>query len=221
MLKTIYFTLLSAVAVLCFGMLPTLAFAGTVGDPYTGTPIQVSGTPGAVTVWEAENYDKGPEGVAFHNPNPGACEAGKCSCLQVYRFLELPICGVSPRFVTYTDNGLWATYTFDIAAVGNYAVELLVAIGDAACCGAASYHLRIDGQRYPATGSYALGPTATADWNVFEWRGKSELIPLVPGTHRMLIAVDQHWFNWDSVRMTFAGAIEWGWQWGPTWKAYQ
>lgn len=196
------------------------AQAGTVSDPYTGQPIVVDGTPAAATVWDAANYDRGGEGVAFHNPNPGACEAGKCSCTQVYRFGELPICGGAAPFVTYTDNGMWAYYTVDVSSVGNYTVELFVAMADAACCAGAAYHVRVDGKRYPETGSYALGPAQMAAWDSFEWRGRSEPIPMVAGTHRVLIAVDQHWFNWRSVRMTFAKAIEWGWTWGPMWKEY-
>ena len=74
------------------------------------------------------------------------------------------------------------------------------------------------GACYPATGSYALGGTPTKDWNVFEWRGKSELIPLVPGTHKLLIVVDQHWFNWDSVRIKYEGDS--AWQWCTVWKTY-
>lgn len=196
------------------------ALAGTTSDPYTGSPIAIDGTPAATTVWDAANYDRGGEGIAFHNPNPGDCTPAKCSCTQVYRFGELPICG-APTFVTYTDNGMWAYYTIDVSSVGNYFVELLVAIGDPTLAAAGvSYHVRIDGKRYPDVGSYQLGGAPTADWNVFEWRGKSEPIPMVAGTHHMLVVVDQHWFNWRSIRMTFAKAIEWGWTWGPMWKEY-
>lgn len=210
-----------------------LTQAGTTSDPYAGTPIQVNGAAGGVTIFEAENYDKGADGVAFHNPNPGDCTVAKCSCTQVYRFGELPICGGAAPFITYTDNGLWAMYTIEVApptdqdtvGAASYTVELLVAVGDPILAAAGvSYHVRVDEKRYPDTGSYALGGKPTKDWNTFEWRGKSDVIPLSPGVHRMLIAVDQHWFNWDAVRLRYAQdtkTIWTGYGWAPVVRVFQ
>lgn len=201
--------------------LAATASAGTVGDPYTGTPVAIDGAPGAVTTWEAENVDKGGEGISFHSLLPG-CTPQDCNCVQTYRTDGLPVCGSLPVIVTYTGPGTWYEYTISVTTVGNYTTELLVAIGDQGCCGAAAYHVEVDGAPIidPATklASIALGPTATAGWNSFEWRGKSSLFPLVPGKHKLRIVVETGWFNWDSVRMKHAGGIEW--KWGPTWQVY-
>lgn len=211
----------------------TIAHAGVVSDPYTGTPIAVNGAPGGVTIFEAENYDKGIEGVAFHNPNPGDCTIPKCSCSQVYRFGELPICGGATPFITNTDNGLWAYYTIEVAppddpdtiGAASYTVELLVAVGDPLVAAAGvSYHIRVDGKRYPDTGSYQLGGKQTKDWNVFEWRGKSDFIPLSPGVHKLFIIVDQRWFNWDSVRLRYSQDTKMIWNgygWSPIIRVFQ
>lgn len=48
-------------------LLPTLALAGVVGDPFSGVPISINGTPGAATIILAANFDKGGEGIAFHD----------------------------------------------------------------------------------------------------------------------------------------------------------
>lgn len=226
--------LVVVVFVLFLAVFAGIVQAGTTSDPYTGTPIQVNGAAGGVTIFEAENYDKGADGVAFHNPNPGDCTVAKCSCTQAYRFGELPICGGGgDPFITYTDNGLWAMYTVEVAppadpdAVGaaSYTLELLVAIGDPTLAAAGvAYHARVDGKRYPDVGSYQLGGKPTADWSVFEWRGKSDLIPLSPGVHTILIAVDKRWFNWSSVRLRYAQDTKtiWsGYGWVPVVRVFQ
>lgn len=199
------------------------SFAGTTSDPYTGTPISIAGDNGAVTIWEAETVDLGGEGIAFHALITGGCTVAICRCVQTFRTDGLPVCGVINPFVTYPGPGSWYNYTISTTVVGNYTVELLVAIGDMGCCGAAAYHIEVDGAPVidPNTlkvASIPLGPTATAGWNSFEWRGKSPMFPMVPGTHKLRIVVEAGWFNWDSVRVKHAGGIEW--QWGPVWKVY-
>lgn len=219
MLKTIYFTLLGAIAVFCFGMLVNMAFAGTVGDPYTGAPIAINGTPGTTTIFEAENYDKGGEGVAVHSASSKLpCDLSWCPCNQsAYRpFDGAQICDVPGVWITHTGPGNWYDYTISVTSVGSYQVELLAAMADAACCAAAAYRVMLDG--VDVTGSVPLGPAQMASWTAFEWRGKSPLFPMVAGTHVLTIVVDHGWFNWDSLRVKYAAAIEW--QQVPVWKVY-
>lgn len=201
-------------------LMPTLAFAGVVGDPFTGTPISINGTPGATTIIEAENFDKGGEGVAYHDPH--SCSAPPvgttCTCPPgAYRPDGVNVCtsGVVTH-ISYNDAGLWVEYTIKVSTVGNYTLELLVAIGTAACCDAAAYHVELDG--VPVTKSIPLGPKLTANWLAFEWRGKSELIGMVPGIHRLRIVVDKGWFNLDSIRVKLAASAEW--QQILIWKEY-
>lgn len=192
--------------------------AATVGDSFSGSPIVINGTPGATTVFEAENFDKGGEGVAFHDPhNCGATNGAACSCTQTYRPDGVNVCTAGTVvYVSYDDAGMWVDYTINVAAVGDYTVELLVAFADATCCGAAAYHVELDGMA--VTKSVPLGPTLTAGWTSFEWRGKSELIPMVPGQHVLRVVVDHGWFNWDSIRVKYAAGIEW--QTVPVWRVY-
>jgi len=190
------------------------AHAGTIGDPFTGTPIYINGIPGAVTIIEAENFDLGGEGVAFHDLH--SCAAG---CTQAYRPDGINVCVAGAiAFVSYCDPGLsgWVQYTVQFNSFGNYTVELLIAIAEGSA--EAAYHVELDDKRYPDTGSYALGPAFTAGWTSFEWRGKSDLIGVVPGVHRLRIVVDHGWFNWDSIRVKYAAGIEW--QQVPVWRVY-
>jgi hypothetical protein len=204
------------------------AFAGTVGDPFTGTPIMINGTPGATTIWEAENVNLGGPGVAWFYPPaiaaPAQCTStNSCYCLQTYRTDGLLVCGAGPTFVTYPGPGAWFEYTVSASSVGMYTVELLIAMADVNCCALAAYHVEVDGSSVldPETGKVAsipLGPAQMANWVAFEWRGKSPLFPLVPGVHRLRIVSDHGWFNWDSIRVKYAAGIEW--QQKPVWKVY-
>ena len=194
----------------------TPVWGGVISDPYTGTPTQINGTPGASTIFEAENFDKGGEGVAFHDPhNCGANNGAGCSCTQTYRPDGVNVCAIGAiNFVSYDDAGLWVNYTIDVASSGAYTVELFVAFNDAGCCAAAAYHVEVDGYAYP---SVALGPALTGSWTTFDWRGKT-WVALLPGRHVLRIVVDKGWFNFDTIRIRFAAAIEW--QQVPVWRNY-
>ncbi len=207
---------------LLLGLAPPVQ-AGVVGDPFGGDcavkapPIQVNGMPGGVTIIEAENFDCGGEGIAYHDPHScGAVVGTGCSCTQTYRPDGVNVCAGAGTYVSYTDAGLWVEYTIRAAMVGNYTVELLVAFSDCPQdCAKATYHVELDGT---PTKSIALGPAFTGGWQNFEWRGRSELIGLTAGIHRLRIVVDHGWFNWDAVRVKYAAGIEW--QAVPVWKVY-
>jgi hypothetical protein len=195
------------------------AHAGAVGDPYTGTPISINSTPGGVTYFEAENFDKGGEGVAYHDPK--LCTAGGvCACTQTYRPDGVNVCTTGAAvYISTIYPGLYVDYTIKVAAGANYTVELFISFLDIySCCAAAAYHVELDGQRYPTTGSYALGPKPTASWYAFEWRGLSEAMLIAPGIHRLRIVADQPSFNLDAIRITYAYGIEWVQV--PVWKKY-
>lgn len=217
------------------------ANAAPSSDPYAGSPIVITATPGGTTQWEAETVDKGGGGVAWFYPAalaaPAACTpANACSCTQAFRTDGLLVCGASlpSPFITYTGPGSWYQYTIKVNAVGNFSVELFAAIGDLVCCGKAAYHLEVDGAPVLdyvtctpaavadlttcAVASIPVKPTIDASWSKMEWTGKSPMFPLTPGTHKLRIVVDVGWFNWDAIRMKYAAGIVW--QWGPTWQVF-
>jgi hypothetical protein len=201
--------------------------AGTVGDPFTGTPIQINGTPGAATIWEAENFDKGGEGVAYHDPH--ACSAPpvgtSCSCPPgAYRPDGVNVCVAGAvTHISYDDAGLWVNYTVWVNASAAYTVELLAANDGACTTCAATYYIEADGWRYPqdVTKSYAILPTG--GWQVYAWQAKSDPISLSPGKHTLSIRVTHGWFNWDSVRVKYAqdATVIWdGFNWVPVLRAF-
>jgi len=209
---------ITVIALIVAGLFLGLAHAGTIADPFTGTPIAINGTPGGVTVIEAENFDKGGEGIAYHDPH-SCSTVTTCSCPPgAYRPDGVNVCTTGAvTYVSYDDAGLWVEYTIQVASVGGYTVELLVAFNDTACCAAAAYHVELDGA--VITKSIALGPALTGGWQTYDWRGKSELIGMQPGIHHLRIVVDHGWFNFDSIRVRYAGGFT-GWQWVPIWKDF-
>ncbi len=200
----------------------SLALAGTTSDSYSGVPIQIG--PGS-TVFRAADFDKGGEGIAYHDNTSGNCTLGTPGCPAnggVYRTLEdvdIYGCGNATQAnycITSTDTGEWLQYTIQVQDIGSYTIELLVAIGTGCPdCLTAAYHVEVDGKAYR---SNLLMPLTT-DWSTFDWRGKSELIPMVPGIHKLKIVIDQHWFGWDSIRITKAGWIDWIYT--PVWRTVQ
>src|SRR5207245_105285 len=59
----------------------TVTSAPVTPSPYLGVPIALPGT------FEAENFDKGGEGIAYHDLTPGNC-ANACSGPAAYRLTE-------------------------------------------------------------------------------------------------------------------------------------
>src|SRR5205814_1080735 len=91
--------------------------SGTVPTPYTGTPIAVPGS------FEAENFDLGGEGVAYHDNTPGN-QGG------AYRLTEDVDIVVSSDalgggyVVNNFETGEWLAYTINVAASDQYNIEI-------------------------------------------------------------------------------------------------
>src|SRR5207302_82728 len=96
---------------------PAPSTSGTVPTPYTGTPIAVPGS------FEAENFDLGGEGVAYHDNTPGN-QGG------LYRITEDVDIIVSydtlggGYVVNNFETGEWLAYTVNVAASALYNIEL-------------------------------------------------------------------------------------------------
>lgn len=202
----------------------TIAIAGITGDPFTGTPIQISAVPGSVTTWNAVDFDKGGEGIAYHDLTPGNCAALIQTrwCIAAYRLTEdVDIQAESDGTfnILSADAGEWLNYTIWVnAKEANYTIEVSVAIGNTIT--APAYHLEIDG--VAVTKSVLVGGT-TGSFHTFEWRGKTDLFPLSPGKHVLQVVFDVPYFNLKSIRMKYAADsdIVWtGWGWVPIWRVY-
>lgn len=130
--------------------------AGCGQMPFYGSPFAI---PGRI---EAEDFDTGGEGVAYHDEDTG-------NNGNQYRTLEdVDIENCSDTGGGYntgwTEPGEWMEYTIDVPAAGNYTIEARIAsyaTGDA-------FHFEFDGVdktgniSIPATGGWQTWTTVTA-----------------------------------------------------------
>ena len=172
----------------CYWVLLLLAAAWPLkgaGAPYTGTPIAVPGS------FEAENFDAGGEGVAYHD-NVAGNAGGR------YRTTENVDIIVSrdPQGGGYVVNnfetGEWLAYTINVAATDRYDIELRVA----SAFSNSAFHIEIDGVN--VTGRVAV--PNTSNWKNFRWVGRRGIM-LTAGQHFMKIVSDQQYFDLNSARI--------------------
>ncbi len=157
--------------------------AGAAQSPYLGIPIQLPAT------LQAEDYDLGGEGVAYHDTTAG-------NVFGAYRPTEDVDVGAIPSgsgggyHIGNLANGEWAEYTVNVPATQSYEVKLRVA---SAFAGTATFHLELDG--VPVSGSQTV--TSTGGWQTYV----EKIIPnisLTAGSNRVLrIAFDTGAFNLD------------------------
>jgi hypothetical protein len=146
--------------------------AATSPTPFGGTRAAVPG------IVEAENFDDGGEGVAYHDSTAGN-SGGQ------YRQTDVDIetttdlgAGYS---VGYVAAGEWLAYSINVAASGSYTLQARVASPYAN----GTFHIEIDGIN--VTG--ALTMPNTGGWQV--WQNVTRTgISLTAGAHQMRIVFD-------------------------------
>ena len=130
---------------------------------------------------QAENYDKGGEGVAYHDTTPGNNNGG------VYRADDVDI-----RVTTDVDGAYnlkavrateWLAYSVSIASSGAFNVNLRIASAGAG----GSAHIEIDGTN--VTGSIALPDTG--GWNTWQTVTKTG-VQLPAGLHTLKLVIDSN-----------------------------
>ncbi len=148
--------------------------------PYAG----VINLPGIV---EAENYDNGGEGIAYHDTNPQ-------NITGAYRNEGVDIESSTEGFynLCFSDTGEWTEYTVNVTQSGNYAIDTRVA-----SMAGGNFHLEFNGQN--VTGS--LAAPNTGGWQNWQWVHKE--VYLNSGTYVMRFAIDQPGFNTNGFVFTF------------------
>jgi hypothetical protein len=146
--------------------------AAPASTPYTGTPAALPGT------IEAENYDKGGEGLAYHDTTKG-------NSTGAYRSDDVDIRATTDTGGGYNVKsvraGEWLAYTVTVGAAGTYSLDLRVASSG----GGGTVHLAVDGTN--ATGAIAL--PNTGGWDTWQTVTKAG-VSLPAGTHVLKLIVD-------------------------------
>ncbi|MGI4790087.1 MAG: carbohydrate-binding protein, partial [Janthinobacterium lividum] len=170
----------------------TISAAAVTESPYGGTAWAI---PGQV---EAENYDVGGEGVAYHDSdsqNQGGA----------YRSDGVDIRAITSDAgggyqVGWTNQGEYLNYTVNVTAAGTYQFQARVASGTSVGSSGGSLHFSVDGTNVtgamavPGTGSYDTFTTI-----------KSGSVTLTAGPHVIQLfeeadnGYDLNWFSVKSV----------------------
>jgi hypothetical protein len=151
--------------------------------PYTGTPLPV---PGQI---EAEHYDNGGEGVAYHDLT-GANMGG---AFRTTEAVDLESCTEGGYDLGYVQAGEWVEYTVKVNTAGVYTLQARVATNAAG----KSFHVELDGQNISGT----IAVPNTCDWQ--NWTTVSVTTPaLTTGTKVMRIVIDNAEFNLNWLSFT-------------------
>ncbi len=151
-----------------------------VKAPYTGIPIAIPG------ILEAENYDKGGQGVSYSDAdliNNGAA----------YRTDGVDIEGTTGSYkVGWTAVGEWLEYTVTINETTTYRAEFLTS----SLNGGGSLSLELNGTTILAESTVPI----SNDWNTYNTFTKE--ISLIKGEHILRINITKAGFNLDKITFT-------------------
>ena len=153
-------------------VIPPVVIPPLTSTPFTGTPV-TAGQP-----IEAENYDLGGEGVAYHDSTKGNITKG-------YRTDDVDIqAGGSNGFnIGNTLAGEWLNYTITVPTTGAYTFSALAS----APANGAKFHVEFDGTNL--AGSLAV--PNSGGWTTFA-NVSSGSFNLTAGVHVMRVAFDSN-----------------------------
>src|ERR1700742_3586197 len=141
------------------------------------TPYLSSGPASVPGTIEAENFDKGGEGVAYLDTTSSNL-SGK---YRTSEGVDIQTGGSNGYNVGHIAAGEWMEYTINVKNAGTYQIDALVGSDN----NGGKFHIEIDGSNKP--GSMTL--PNTGGWTTFKTVSKSG-ITLAGGTHVMRIAID-------------------------------
>ncbi len=154
--------------------------------PFHGTPFLVGQT------IEAEDFDTGGEGIAYHDTTPANLGAATS---RPGESVDLIPGGSGGCAVGYTAAGEWLDYTIDIATDGFYRVQA------SAACPAAGAMIHASFDSLTSTPEMSLPKTATwASWETIT----SAPVKLTAGIHVMRIFIDH-----NATGIPAAGNYDW------------
>ena len=158
-------------------------YKGTTGvqSAFLGSPVNLPG------VVEAENFDNGGEGIAYHDTDGS-------NLGSVYRpdGVDLQACGEGGYNTGWTSNGEWLEYTVNVTSAGTYRMDARVS-----SLSGGSFHIEFDGAN--VTGGTVAVPN-TGGWQ--NWQTVSRNVTLSAGVHVMRYFVDQQAFNVNKFTFT-------------------
>jgi hypothetical protein len=164
----------------------TFAAPGTP-SPFKGAPFPV---PGLI---EAENFDLGGEGVAYHDNVKGNAGGQYRTSEDVDIIVSSDSLG-GGYVVNNFETGEWLAYTVNVATSAQYDIGLRASNDN--WSPPPRFHIEIDGVN--VTGSVTVPNTGS--WNTFQFVGKGG-VSLSAGLHILRIYSEQEYFNLDAIQI--------------------
>jgi hypothetical protein len=154
-------------------------------SPFTGTPFAVPG------LFEAEDFDLGGEGVAYHDNVAG--NAGGEYRPDEDVDIIVATGNANGYVVNNIETGEWLEYTIDVTSAGPYRIEPRVSSEFAD----SRFHVEIDG--VDVSGSILVPNTGW--WGTFQFVPTGD-VSLSAGEHILRIHSDQQYFNLDAIQVS-------------------
>jgi chitinase len=152
--------------------------------PFLGRPFLI---PGRI---QAEDFDHGGEGVAYHDLTPANQGA------QYRTDTGVDIIAATSNSLGYVlsnmENGEWLSYTINVRQSGHYRIQARTSseFNDS------RWRIEIDG--VDVTGPIDVPNTGW--WGTFRWSGKDG-VHLTAGQHVLRIVAERQYFNLDAIRI--------------------
>ena len=158
-----------------------------ISRAYDGTPFAIPGS------FQAEHFDHGGEGVAYHDTTPGNASIYP-SNLRQDTDVDLTACPANTQcgvIVGYVKAGEWLEYEVNAATAGTYAIEVQGTNGNPS----GAFHIEIDPDE---SGEIVLGslavPNTGSNWVV--GTVTTGTFSLSAGTHTVRIVMDSDAGSW-------------------------
>jgi hypothetical protein len=180
--------LLGVCAAVCVSI-SEMAEAQSGQQPFNGAPVSVPATV------QAEQFDLGGEGLAYHDNVPG--NAGGAFRTAEDVDIIAAVGNASGYIVNNFETGEWLEYTIQAAAFSSYRISLHVSSQYTT----SRFHLEIDGT---SVTSSILVPN-TGHWSAFTFV-TAGTVTLAAGPHVLRIYSDEQYFNLDAIQFESAQA---------------
>jgi hypothetical protein len=167
---------------------PAATYTGT---PFTGTPVALP------KAFFAKNFDKGGEGVAYHDLTP-ANAGGQYRTSEGVDIIASTDTQGGGHAINNFQTGEWLKYTVNVASAGSYDFAIYASSNQTT---PASFHIEVDGVN--VTGSVAVPKTAS--WTTFQWVGKQG-VNLTAGKHVLKLVSDTQYFNVSALSVLPSGS---------------
>lgn len=150
----------------------TIHVAPASPTPFGGTPAPIPG------IIEAENFDQGGEGIAYHDLTPGN-NGGQYRQTDVD--IEATLDTGGGYSLGWVSAGEWLKYTISVAADGAYTLQARVA----SPASGGTFHVEIDGVNVTGT----LTVPNTGGWQTWQTVSRPG-IALTAGAHLLKVVID-------------------------------